>query len=156
FPTAGCTLEQASDIRGGAASSGGCVIRVDARGNAIANQNLQGRTLPHAPDYSGALFLDYNADIGDDMSWFFGVEVNFTDGYITTGDLDPIDSEDAWEKINVRAGIRTDHWEFMVFGKNITDEETASGGFDVPLASGTHAIYTDPGEIYGVRVAYSF
>ena len=156
FPTAGCTVEQASDILGGAASSGGCVIRIGADGNAIANQDLQGKTLPHAPEYSGAIFADYNRDVSDKMSWFVGVDINFTDGYITTGDLDPLDSEPAWEKINVRTGLRTENWEVMVFGKNITDEETASGGFDVPLASGTHAIYTDPGEIYGVRVSFNF
>lgn len=29
-------------------------------------------------------------------------------------------------------------------------------GFDVPLLSGSHAIYTDPGAIYGARVSYKF
>ena len=90
------------------------------------------------------------------MSWFFNVDVNFTDEYLLTGDLDPLDRQEGFEKINVRTGIRGDSWELMLYGKNITDEETASGGFDVPLLAGTHAIYTDPGEIFGARFSYSF
>ena len=83
-------------------------------------------------------------------------DINFTDGYLLAGDLDPIDFQDGFEKINVRLGIRSDNWEFMLYGKNITDEETASGGFDVPLLTGAHAIYTDPGAIFGGRISYSF
>ncbi|NND83365.1 MAG: TonB-dependent receptor [Gammaproteobacteria bacterium] len=156
FPTAGCTAEQASDIAGGAASSGSCTIRIGADGNALANQDLAGGSLTHAPDYSGSLFLDYNRPFNDTMEWFFAADVNFTDGYLLTGDLDPLDFQDSFQKLNVRAGMRGENWEFMVFGRNITDEETAAGGFDVPLLSGGHAIYTDPGEIYGARISYSF
>ena len=53
-------------------------------------------------------------------------------------------------------GLRGDNWDLMVYGKNITDEITAQGAFDVPLASGSHARYMDPGAIYGVRLGYDF
>ena len=156
FEAAGCTALQQSAIMGGASSFDGCVIRIGPDGNALANQNLQGKQLPHAPDYSGALFADYSRPISDKLTWFFSADINFTDTYLTTGDLDPLDSQEAFEKINLRTGLRSENWEIMLYGKNVTDELTASGGFDVPLAAGTHAIYTDPGEIYGIKASYNF
>ena len=156
FPTAGCTAVQQSAIAGGATSFGGCTVTISAGGNAIANQDLQGRTLPNSPDYSGSIFFDYNRPVSDSYEFFLSSDLNFTDNFATAGDLDPIDSQDAFEKINVRAGIRSDNWEFMVYGKNVTDEETRSGSFDIPLLTGSHAIYTDPGAEYGARLTYNF
>lgn len=164
FPTAGCTAMQQSDITGQLAtaganatvSSGRCVSRIGEDGNRIANQDLGGADLAHAPDYSGSITLDYTRPVNDTYEFFASGDINFTDGFLLTGDLDPIDFQDSFEKINLRFGLRSDNWEFMVYGKNITDEETASGGFDVPLLTGGHAIYTDPGAIFGGRIAYSF
>jgi hypothetical protein len=44
----------------------------------------------------------------------------------------------------------------MAYGKNITDEITASGGFDIPLAAGSHGQYLAPGDVYGVRLSFDF
>lgn len=156
FPTAGCTAKQQSAIAGGLSSFDGCTQRVGPDGNLVANQDLKGRTLPNAPDYSGSIFFDYNRAVNDKYEFFLSSDVNFTDRFDTTGDLDPLDFQDGFEKINLRFGLRSDAWEVMVYGKNITDEETASGGFDIPLLTGSHAIYTDPGSVFGARVTYNF
>ena len=155
FPRAGCTALQQSAIAGGATSFDGCTVTI-IDGRPVANQDLAGAPLTHAPDYSGSIFFDYNRPINDNWNYFLGVDVNFTDSYFTTGDLDPIDFQDSFEKVNFQTGFRSDTWEVMVFGRNVTDELTASGGFDVPLLTGSHAIYTDPGEIFGARVTYKF
>lgn len=156
FPTAGCTALQQSALAGGLTAFDGCNTRIGDDGNPVANQDLQGRQLANAPDYSGSIFADYERAISDNYDFFMSGDINFTDGYLLAGDLDPIDFQDGFEKINVRLGIRSDNWEFMLYGKNITDEETASGGFDVPLLTGAHAVYTDPGAIFGGRISYSF
>jgi outer membrane receptor protein involved in Fe transport len=156
FETAGCTAKQQSALAGGLSNFDGCNTRIGPDGNPVANQDLRGEQLPNAPDYSGSIFVDYTRPVSDTYEFFFSGDVNFTDGYFLAGDLDPIDFQDGFEKINVRAGFRSDNWEFMVFGKNVTDEETASGGFDIPLLTGSHAVYTDEGAIYGARVSYSF
>lgn len=156
FPTAGCTALQQSALAGGLTNFDGCNIRIGPDGNPVANQDLRGRQLPNAPDYSGSIFADYARPINDSYEFFFAGDLNFTDGYFLTGDLDPIDYQDGFEKLNLRAGLRSDNWEFMVYGKNVTDEETASGGFDVTLLTGAHAIYTDPGAVFGARISYRF
>ena len=55
--------------------------------------------------------------------------------------LDPIDIQSGFEKVNIRTGIRGENWDMMLFGRNITDEITATGAADVPLAGGAHFSY---------------
>jgi len=44
----------------------------------------------------------------------------------------------------------------MFYGKNVTDKLTASGAFDIPLASGSHGRYRDSGAVWGGRFTYRF
>jgi membrane protein implicated in regulation of membrane protease activity len=39
----------------------------------------------------------------------------------------------------------------MLYGRNITDEITATGAADVPLADGSHWEYMEQGETWGAR-----
>ena len=119
------------------------------------NQDLSGKPRG-AGKYNGALFADYTRDIRGDMEMFVSLDVSFFDDYTYTGDSDPIDTQEANQRVNLRAGVRTDKWEAMVYGRNITDEKIAIGGFDVPLTSGAHAIYMGETKIVGARVSYSF
>jgi len=73
-----------------------------------------------------------------------------------TGDLDPVDIQKGFEKVNLRTGLRTDSWMIMLYGRNIGDELTASGAADVPLASGSHFQYRARGEVWGIQAAWEF
>jgi hypothetical protein len=90
------------------------------------------------------------------MVWFTQVDYNFTDGYFLQGDRDPAQFQDGYGRFNVRTGLRTDDWFVMAYGRNINDEEFASGGFNIPLAQGSFARYRAPGAVYGLQVAYQF
>ena len=107
-------------------------------------------------EYRGAIFAEYTRPMSNGDMWFAGVDVNFTDGFFLTGDLDPIDYQSGFEKVNVRVGLRGENWDLMLYGRNITDEITASGAADVPLADGSHWRYMGQGETWGARVSYSF
>ena len=65
-------------------------------------------------------------------------------------------SQEGFEKVNLRLGVRGDDWDLMFFGRNITNEITANGAADVPLSAGSHFRYMAAGEIYGARFSYSF
>ena len=43
----------------------------------------------------------------------------------------------------------------MAYGRNLTDEMTSSGGFDIPLAQGSHGRYRNPGQVVGFRLLTS-
>ena len=135
---------------------GSCRAIWDGAGYMTAgNQDLSGKPRGQGK-YNGALFADYTRDIRGDMEMFVSLDVSFFDDYTYTGDSDPIDMQEANQRVNLRAGVRTDKWEAMVYGRNITDEKIAIGGFDVPLTSGAHAIYMGETKIVGARVSYNF
>ncbi|MCS5594409.1 MAG: TonB-dependent receptor, partial [Porticoccaceae bacterium] len=165
FPGAGCTAAQASGLVGLGtltANDGqnhtfdGCTATFNGAGNQVGSgaQDLAGDQV--GTDYNGSLFADYATPLSEGVLWFATVDVNFTAGYFMAGDMDPIDYHDGYEKINVRTGLRGDNWTLMLYGKNVTDEMVSSGGFDVPLAAGSHARNQTPRELYGVRLSFDF
>lgn len=124
----------------------------------VSNNDLAGENTTFAPEYTAAFFFDYSYFFDGGMELFVGGEVNYSDEYDTQGDLDPFDQTDDYTKMNLRFGFRSpnEDWEVMFYGRNITDEEVASYGFDVPVLSGSHAAMYDEGEVYGARLRYNF
>lgn len=140
-------------------SAGGCAATFGDNPTATTpqigvSQDLAGGQI--GAEYSGALFADYTRPLANGLVWFASVDVNFTDGYFMTGDLDPVDYQDGFEKVNLRTGLRGENWDIMLYGRNVTDEMTASGAADVPLAAGSHWRYMGAGETWGARVSYRF
>ena len=163
FPGGACTAEQASALLGLAPitsssaviSADGCTAQFNATGAQNgSSQDLTGGQL--GAKYSGALFADLAMPLSNGLIWMSTIDVNFTDGFFMTGDLDPIDYQDAYQKVNLRTGLQGENWDLMLYGKNVTDEITASGAADVPLAAGSHWRYIMPGASWGVRVGFKF
>ena len=150
FKGAACTAEQESDIRGGATSSGNCTV--DDAGN--STQDISGGQL--GADYSGSLTADYEHPLSNGMVWFTSADYYFSDNWFLAGDLDPLDQQEAFNRTNIRTGIRTDDWDLMLYGRNITDETVAVGAADVPLAGGSHFKYLSPGKVLGATFNYRF
>jgi outer membrane receptor protein involved in Fe transport len=123
-----------------------------------SNNDLKGENTTFAPEYTAALYFDYSYLLDNGMEFFAGGDANYSDEYDTQGDLDPEDRVDDYTKLNLRFGIRSadEDWEVMVYGRNITDEEVGSYGFDVPVLVGSHADMYDEGAVYGARFSYRF
>jgi len=163
FEGAGCTATQASALLGlgtltsasPVTSAMGCQQKFNGAGAASGSaQDISGGQL--GSDYSGSITADYVAPLQNGLVAFIGADVNFTDGYFMTGDLDPVDYHQGFEVFNVRGGVRGDNWEMMIFGRNINDKVISTGAADVPLASGAHFDYMARGEVWGGRFSYSF
>ena len=90
------------------------------------------------------------------MAWFSSLDYNFTDDYFLTGDLDPLQVQSGYGLLNFRTGLRAENWMIMAYGRNITDELYAQGGFSIPLAQGSQGTYMTPGEAYGIQLSYQF
>ena len=106
--------------------------------------------------YSGSVIVDYTNTFANGMEFFASVDMQFSDTFIGTGYLDPIDTQENLELFNARVGIRADAWELMVYGNNITDELYAIGMYDTPLLAGGHHIYQGNGRLVGARLTYDF
>ena len=163
FDSAGCTAAQDSALIGlGTLTSAspvtlamGCQAKFNGAGTkAGQSQDLSGSDF--GAGYSGALSADYMRPLSGGLIMFAAADYNFTDEYKMTGDHDPIDIQNGFGKLNVRVGVRAESWEFMIYGKNITDKLTASGAFDIPLASGSHGRYRSAPEVWGGRFTYRF
>ena len=149
FDSASCTAKQLSEIRGGAETSGGCKGPIDD-----AKQDISGGQL--GADYSGSITADYEHPLSNGMMWFTSADFYFSDNWLLAGDLDPIDQQEAFQRINIRTGVRAENWDLMLYGRNITDETVAVGAADVPLAAGSHFKYLSPGEVWGAKFSYRF
>ena len=163
FEGAACTALQQSAVQGlgvltpnsPVTSADGCQqLFNDAGGAAGQVQDISGGQL--GAKYSGSVILEYTTPISDSMMWFTHFDANFTDGYYMTGDLDPIDYQNGFKLYNIRAGIRTDNWMVMAYGRNIGDKLYATGAADLPVARGSHFIYSGATEVYGLTVSYEF
>ena len=163
FEGAACTAIQQSAVQGlgvltpdsPVTSALGCQQLFDGGGQAAGQvQDISGGQL--GSDYSGSVVFEYERPISDNLMWFAHLDVNFTDGYFMTGDLDPIDYQPSLELFNLRTGLRTENWMIMAYGRNIGDEFYATGAADLPVARGSHFIYSGTTAVYGLQVAYEF
>ena len=170
FKGAACTPLQTADIGfanlvtpGGLTPSspnltsadGLCTQLFDASGRQgpIA-QDLSGRAIG-AAEWSGSFGAQYMQPVGS-MMWFTELDVQFTDDFLFTGDLDKARVQDGFELVNLRTGLRGENWMLMLYGRNITDESYASGGAVVPLAQGSFFRYLSRGEVWGIQAAWEF
>jgi outer membrane receptor protein involved in Fe transport len=150
FKGAACTAKQASEILGGATSSGKCAL--NDQGEAV--QDLSGGQL--GADYSGSLTADYEHPLSNGVVWFTSADYYFSDNWFLAGDNDPIDQQEAFDRVNIRTGLRMEDWDVMIYGQNITDEIVTGGAADLPQASGSHFKYLQPGEIWGAKFNFRF
>ena len=170
FQGAACTPLQGADIGfanlvtpGGltpnspnlTSADGLCTQLFDASGRqgAIA-QDLSGRTIGSA-EWSGSFGAQYMQPVGS-MMWLTELDVQFTDDFLFTGDLDRAQYQDGFELVNLRTGLRGENWMLMLYGRNITDENYATGGSVVPLAQGSKIRYLGRGEVWGIQASWEF
>lgn len=163
FPAAGCTQFQqnalaALNIQGPndpQTSAFGCTQLFLGDGTPSGSaQDLKGGQL--GTDYNGSVQLEYLQPLSNNVVWFSSLDYNFTDDYFLTGDLDPLQIQGGYGTTNLRTGFRSDNWMVMAYGRNITDEQYAQGGFSIPLAQGSQGTYMTPGATYGIQIAYEF
>ena len=164
YAGAGCTAPQASALLGlgtltaasPVTSAGGCAATFAGDGSQSGSvQDLTGTKV--GTDYNGALTADYVRPVMNGMLWMTSLDVNFTDGYqMIGGSVDPRLFQEAFSKTSIRTGLKGENWAVMLYGKNIFDEITPTGSFNIPLASGAYGQYTSPGSVWGASLNYSF
>ena len=170
YPGAGCTVQQQSGLLGLARAAGREVLlssdpvtsfdgcQANFRGDGVQSGASVDRTGEKVGvDYNGTVSADYTRPVMGGLLWMTSIDVNFTDGFqMIGGSTDSATYQDAFSKTNFRTGLKGDNWAVMLYGKNVFDEKTASGAFNIPLASGAFAEYTTPGSVWGATLNYSF
>ena len=96
-----------------------------------------GNTNQYVAQYSGALSLNYETELQDKFLFRGTLDMNFTDDYHPTQNLDRSAEEGGYEIYNVRMSLANldGGWEVVLLGRNILDKEVISYANDVPLAT---------------------
>jgi outer membrane receptor protein involved in Fe transport len=87
------------------------------------NGAQDGDRLPGTPEWSGALFMDYSVDAGNDLSWQFGGILRYVGDRISTPSSQP-DSvrADSYGTLDLNAGLTIhDRWTVRGYVRNVTD-----------------------------------
>lgn len=121
--------------------------------------DLSGRSLPRAPEYSAN--LGFNAAIPlveDRLALVIGADYSWRDDIFFDLDLDPIDTQEAYQLINLHLGIvdPNQSWRFMVHVKNLEDKTVRQFAADVPIFSGSHMGFLLPPRMVSAEFALTF
>ncbi len=89
-------------------------------------QDLGGKTLSNAPEWTGSLMLSYDTSVTDNLMLNASVTVTYSDEYFGDAELNPQDIQDSYTKTNASLTLSTTdgHWEFSLVGRNLSDEVT--------------------------------
>jgi len=150
FTDAGCNEPQVLDWIAGGGTRSGCT------------QDLSGKQLQFAPEWSANFAADYYIDVSDNLEMKLGLDVMYSDDVVIPNDQDEVLNQDAFWKLNARIQLANvgDTWSLALIGKNLTDEETTVWGNDVPLAgqgfSGTYFQFIDAPRSFILQAKYRF
>lgn len=120
-------------------SDGPCTAKKSVAG--MTECDLSGETVLFAPELSAGLQLDYEYSLNASVDMIAGLGINYSDDYSVNADLDPIDRQPSYTKYDAQLGLRSEHWELFLIGKNLSDETIVNYGVDTPLIPGGHAAY---------------
>ncbi len=103
------------------------------------SQDLKGKTVIQAPDWSGAFGLSFSAPLGEQLGLNATLDANFRDDHFMAGDLDPQTKQDATWLFNAQLSVGdvSGNWRLALIGKNLTDETHYTFIDDAPLGNGT-------------------
>lgn len=136
----------------------GCSAIEQGMGDCPTGQkDLSGERGAFAPEYSAALYLDYTLDL-EKFELNAHIDFNYKDEMFLDGDLDPNALQDSYVKVDARLGLSTldGKWDFLLYGRNLTDETTYTASIDAPLSPGVYVGWVEEPRIVGVQGRYNF
>ncbi len=109
--------------------------------------NLKGYRLTRAPDWKGNAYVEVSGHVTAGLTLTGRVSADYTDLSYYQSDMNPLNAQKAYTKLNARLGLKPDQgdWELALIGRNLTNEVTFSQAFSVPLIGGdSHGVMINP------------
>ena len=100
------------------------------------NCDYRGQTNQYVADWSGVVGALYSLPLDSGLLFSASLDWLFSDGFLASSNLDPLQTQDAYNKFNARLALGggDGRWELALIGKNLTDESIITISGDVPLA----------------------
>ncbi len=110
----------------------------------------------NAPDFSGALNVEYRTDLGNGGNLSARVGYSYQSEVWPTTDLSPVIRQAGYGLVNAGVIWRLDEaWTFSLQGTNLADKEYRTTGYNIP-AVGTLIGFYGPPRQYSLSVRYDF
>ncbi|HKY93308.1 MAG TPA: TonB-dependent receptor [Nevskiaceae bacterium] len=122
-------------------------------------QDLNGEPLMRAPDWSGALALEYGVtDVAWGLSLGATIETSYRDRMELQLDVDPLDRQPATWQLDARLQLIHAHSgiTLRLIGRNLTNETIVTDSNDVPVLGGAHWARVDVGRTWVACLGYDW
>ncbi len=134
--------------------------------NAVLDQcDASGERKEYTPKWKGVITGDFYYPIGDALELRAQLDLQYSDEYLWSPQLDPRTVQDAYTKVNARIALAQsdDKWEIALIGNNLTDEETIDyGGTGVLARTATggtgnaYYVFSSRPRYYALQGTYRF
>ncbi|MFM7275780.1 MAG: TonB-dependent receptor [Gammaproteobacteria bacterium] len=134
--------------------------------NALLDQcDASGERKEYTPEWKGVITGDFYYPISDALELRAQVDLQYTDEYLWSPQLDPRSVQDSFTKVNARVSLAesNDTWEIALIGNNLTDEDTIDfGGTGVLAATATggtgnaYYVFSSRPRYYALQGIYRF
>ena len=147
FTDAACNVVQV--VEGTCAANGGV-------------QDLSGKPLQFAPEFSANVNLRYETAISDSLELMVAGMYSYSDDVVVANDLDPNGIQESYGKLDANVTVRDSMggWSVSLVGRNLTDETTFSWMNDVPLGAfgfnQTYFKHVDPPRYFELQARVNF
>ncbi|MFK7831276.1 MAG: TonB-dependent receptor [Congregibacter sp.] len=125
-------------------------------------QDLSGETPLYSPTWAFNAFMEhfyvFGLNDGGGYELRSLLQLNATDEFALSQDLDPNLQQGSFGKLNLRISLASlaMGWELALVGKNLTNEQTASFGNDVPILNGAYFKFADRPRTLALQGVYRF
>jgi len=134
--------------------SAGCNAAQIAVDGPSCTQDLGGKTLAHAPEWTANVGLDHQIALGDNLELFSHIDFAYSDESYLSADLDESGLEDAHTTVNARVALSSaeGNWEVALLGKNLTDETIRTFVGDASFLTGAQFTFMDAPRTVAIQV----
>lgn len=125
-------------------------VYTDVEGTVIDLSNLEFR---RAPTWTGTVDATYEWDVAGGQAWVRG-SYRYIDDHFTTATNNPESANDSQGLLDASVNYAVGDLQFSLFGRNLTDEDTYTHGYEV-AGLWSYAATRRP-RTYGFEVVYNF
>jgi outer membrane receptor protein involved in Fe transport len=100
----------------------GCVFGGMQGPVAIGTQDLAGKQMVFAPDWSHVLGADWNFPVGGDKDLSLGIKWLHVGDHFTSIERDPLGFQDSTNRFDASIALAGEAWEIALVGRNLTNE----------------------------------
>ncbi|MHA7817246.1 MAG: TonB-dependent receptor [Pseudohaliea sp.] len=125
-------------------------VYTDPEGSVVDLSNLEFR---RAPEWTGTIDATYEWEVGGGNAWLRG-SYRYIGDHFTTATNNPETENDAQGLVDASINYAVGDLQFSLFGRNLTDEDTYTHGYEV-AGLWSYAATRRP-RTYGVEVVYNF